>query len=488
MLQIRARLAGLGCCLRCIDRLVGLRVSAAASAGTPTAQVENSMDQPENPASIHTKCSACLGLLQMDHTSLAKDAFKVFVEKAFQLGNLNTFAIATTLPPQLAVRQRAFVLLLAHEFTHPLADPIEVKEVLKSLIKTSFASASGLQFSVDSPLSYSTKFIHQESVRDWNFMTELSKSKFTVSVKRDKAGKLVHHGASNEKIAHAAALLDFEDFSPMIPPPTVQTDPVVSEIDFVHSQIYVAGRYLKLERHISNSPWIIKGKRLTEHSMEELIGKKIDAFFKTRNHKFSSAGREDADVLMLGDGRPFYFELISPHKVFATQEQLTNLQREIVDDSNGKIDLFDLQLVSKDSLAALKESASSKSKSYRCKVLVQPSIDVSLLHSLNNMTNLAVDQQNPTRVPRRADLLRSKVVQSMLITAEDVSEGVASVLIIDLTTSAGTYVKEFMHGDGGRTVPSVKSLLKLEDGEVTVLSLDVLKIHLDWPPRIDSCA
>ena len=32
-------------------------------------------------------------------------------------------------------------------------------------------------------------------------------------------------------------------------------------------------------------------------------------------------------------------------------------------------------------------------------------------------------------------------------------------LQLDLVTQAGTYVKEFCHGDFGRTVPSVDSLL-----------------------------
>lgn len=36
--------------------------------------------------------------------------------------------------------------------------------------------------------------------------------------------------------------------------------------------------------------------------------------------------------------------------------------------------------------------------------------------------------------------------------------------------SAGTYIKEFVHGDLGRTVPSIGSLL---DSEADILQLDV---------------
>ena len=45
---------------------------------------------------------------------------------------------------------------------------------------------------------------------------------------------------------------------------------------------------------------------------------------------------------------------------------------------------------------------------------------------------------------------------------------------LDLVTQAGTYVKEFCHGDFGRTVPSVGSLLGCS---ADILQLDVLDLQ-----------
>lgn len=42
--------------------------------------------------------------------------------------------------------------------------------------------------------------------------------------------------------------------------------------------------------------------------------------------------------------------------------------------------------------------------------------------------------------------------------------------VLEVWASAGTYIKEFVHGDLGRTVPSVGSLL---EKEVDILQLDV---------------
>ena len=45
-----------------------------------------------------------------------------------------------------------------------------------------------------------------------------------------------------------------------------------------------------------------------------------------------------------------------------------------------------------------------------------------------------------------------------------------------LRCESGTYVKETVHGDGGRTQPSIASLIK---AKCTVEWLDVADIHAD---------
>jgi tRNA pseudouridine synthase 10 len=80
-------------------------------------------------------------------------------------------------------------------------------------------------------------------------------------------------------------------------------------------------------------------------------------------------------------------------------------------------------------------------------------------------------------------MVRDKVVHSLHITPARDKEPYDR-LIIRMETSAGTYVKEFCHGDGGRTVPSLKDLFEM-DVEVQVVRLDVLEVDLDWPPTVD---
>ena len=99
--------------------------------------------------------------------------------------------------------------------------------------------------------------------------------------KSTKKGKTVHKGASNEKVQRALAKAKTQDFldHKQCPPNPITNCAKVS-LQFHHSQIFIGGRYCKLKRHISNSAWIIKGKRMAEDSIEELIEQFLKPVFK----------------------------------------------------------------------------------------------------------------------------------------------------------------------------------------------------------------
>ena len=89
--------------------------------------------------------------------------------------------------------------------------------------------------------------------------------------------------------------------------------------------------------------------------------------------------------------------------------------------------------------------------------------------------NLA--QRTPERVAhRRADLVRRrKVIETRDASVETDASGNLAVEFT-LRCESGTYVKETVHGDDGRTQPSIASLIK---AKCTVEWLDVGDIHAD---------
>ena len=83
-----------------------------------------------------------------------------------------------------------------------------------------------------------------------------------------------------------------------------------------------------------------------------------------------------------------------------------------------------------------------------------------------------MEQETPKRVShRRAAKTRKRKIVSISDVIVDNQE-----IQFSLRCEAGTYVKELVHSDEGRTVPSVKSVI---DRECEVLWLDVNEIHAD---------
>ncbi|KAI8819570.1 uncharacterized protein EV422DRAFT_588375 [Fimicolochytrium jonesii] len=438
-------------------------------------------------------CSACLGLLHHDHQAVAQKAYDMQRNENYELSATNqTFVLSMRLPTQLAIRQKSYVLYVRHleqelGTSDVIFPDVEVKEVLRMLLANAYSQLSGLMFDQVSPFSVIVHLEHKETAQEYKFLTKIPEAGLKVKTTRQK-GQIVVHGISFEKIIKAVEDLTYEHFASasMCPPPAVKTLPVVVGTELNHSQIYVAGRYLKLRRHISNSPWVIKGERLAEHSVEEFVAEKVDEFFRTDGHKFYSSGREDSDVLMLGKGRPYYLELLNPRRIDATKEEMKALEDAINEAAKGLVGARHMQIVTKEDTKELKDAANTKSKSYSTLVKLASPVTIEQLQELSKTTNLEVKQQNPTRVPRRADLLRDKLIETLHVYPASSADGPLSdtptttdEVRVDLRTSAGTYVKEFMHGDNGRTNPSLKDLLGVEWAKV--LELDVLEVHLDWP-------
>lgn len=96
-------------------------------------------------------------------------------------------------------------------------------------------------------------------------------------------------------------------------------------------------------------------------------------------------------------------------------------------------------------------------------------------NAVTTQKDLEIDQKTPIRVlHRRSSSVRKKVIHSISV---DIIN--PHFLIVDLVASAGTYIKEFIHGDLGRTKPNFASLI---DSSADILQLDVLDIDLDFPP------
>jgi len=272
---------------------------------------------------------------------------------------------------------------------------------------------------------------------------------------------------------------------------------------------YLGSCYTKTRRDVSQTPFFVteNGKRLRlgVSSVEEQILPIIERYcngISTLNNnskggevqfgmaKFHASGREDLDVRMIVpslasaeapakkiSGRPFVCEIID---AFSMPSPL--VLKSIVDDINhtqstntsspgqeegsaisygcnpmGVGIANSLRFVSPDSFKTLQSQTEDKVKHYGCLCWSKASLPDSdtKLNELLGSFPLELKQRTPLRVlHRRSNMIRERHVLTCSATRVD-----DHYFRLHLSTDAGTYVKEFVHGDLGRTIPSVSKLL-----------------------------
>lgn len=147
-------------------------------------------------------------------------------------------------------------------------------------------------------------------------------------------------------------------------------------------------------------------------------------------YKFHSAGREDIDVRMLGQGRPFLIELIDSRRAGpsfakaggggganATGASLSSCMASAqeleaaVNAATDDVQVRNLSVVGPEVFQQLKDGATSKRKNYCCLVaLTKPVTPAELEEKLARLVDLTVLQQTPVRVlHRRTQMVRKKV-------------------------------------------------------------------------------
>lgn len=211
--------------------------------------------------------------------------------------------------------------------------------------------------------------------------------------------------------------------------------------------------------------------KLSDDSVQELIARRLLPAFRARRGKFHGAGREDIDVRMLGRGRPFVFEVESPRYPDA---DLEDIWRRVQEQEAGRIEIEPFRQVGKERVAELKEGRFAKR--YRVGVACEGAFDPALATALEGRS-FTLAQRTPTRVAhRRADLVRERAVSVLAVCAP--SPDGEFPLEVDIETEHGTYVKEWVSGDEGRTEPSLASAIGVA---ANCARLDVLEI-LDGGP------
>ncbi|KAL1463675.1 hypothetical protein WDU94_015409 [Cyamophila willieti] len=429
-------------------------------------------------------CVSCLGLL---HSPFKENITDRIISEIKQSDNdYDSFNLALTLPISYQLRAHSLAYYvrkhypkIAHTFGGKVFPWMTVKNIFKVTTAPIIAKSVGRTLNPNSELTINVKLTYSNDGLESSKLLELCPSVF--GFRQRKCAELLFSKKTLYHAFHRGLNIELRNFSSY--PPNVPNHPLVfSQVNFNQSPMYCAGRYNKYSRTLPHARWIMNGKRMLNTSVQELFSKDVQALFKAQDYTFSSSGREDVDVRMLGNGRPFSLELINPMRTKVPQKEIDDLMERLNKEHATNIKLNDMQIISKDDVKYLKKGEQSETKIYEALCVSKKPLTDELLSNLTSCVPLVIEQKTPVRdLSRRANMVRYKTIYSMNITPVPHSSTNQTYFCVKLKTQSGTYVKEFVTGDFGRTTPSLRSLLN--DPDIDVLALDVLNVDLDWPPK-----
>jgi tRNA pseudouridine synthase 10 len=241
--------------------------------------------------------------------------------------------------------------------------------------------------------------------------------------------------------------------------------------------LFFYGRYNKFQRGIPQTKWFCRkcrGKgcrychytgKLYDASIEEFIAYPILKATVAKDESFHGAGREDIDVRMLGNGRPFVLEVKDPKKRTIDFQQI---KKQIETFSKGAITIQSLKSTNSSDIARIKQAHFRKV--YEVRIHAKNPIQKEKLKKVAlSLHGKTINQQTPTRVAkRRADLIRRRQIYHCKVM--EVNGTRAS---LQIETESGTYIKELITGDDGRTQPNLSEML---NDSCIVETLDVIEV------------
>ncbi|PZC70364.1 hypothetical protein B5X24_HaOG202193 [Helicoverpa armigera] len=434
----------------------------AASEPTPGASEppDDANEPPNKKMKVDGVCTTCLGLLQQENWPQCNAMVKTMLDK--KRYECETFACALSAPVAALLRERVVALRLRDacaNYDDGALTPL--KEAWKWSFGAQLARHVGLALDSGavSPLLVT---LHMEYLEEAGELEAL----------RRLAPELFARRSASQRFA-------------------------VEFTRRAHAPLYLGGRYVKLSRTLPQTPWLVNGRRMLHSSVQELICAPIAALYRLdaedaeHRLKFMSAGREDVDVRCLGDGRPFAIEITDPTRQ-PSEAELQQLCAQI--SAGGQVLVRRLVPVSREHLALLKKGEETKCKTYEALCIklshaadeqLPPAAPVRVterdLQRVNAYSNCAgarvlLQQRTPIRVLHRRPLhVRPRRILALSAHAVPAQP---QLLLLRLRTDAGLYVKEWAHGELGRTRPALADALQ---ARVDILALDVAEVDLAWP-------
>ena len=183
---------------------------------------------------------------------------------------------------------------------------------------------------------------------------------------------------------------------------------------------------------------------------------------------------------VLGEGLPFAIEVMDPRVSFLTPDHLAQIVNNTAYSHDIKISA--LRKVTKQEVEAMKKWESENVKVYSGTLDTAVPVPEEAIARVNSHHNLQGTQRLPIRLLHYMNSTTS-FSNKMSVAAVGLKTRCDGLLEFEIQDSNGIHVREFIHGDFGRTEPSLTALLGVP---LRIKSLNVTTSECNWPPLLDS--
>ncbi|CAH0555777.1 unnamed protein product [Brassicogethes aeneus] len=469
--NIIEHLGELECCDRCI--LQHILLLESENFANPQKYFEKLQTQEDNKETNEESkkikkniCRLCLDML----TDSSLDTFVEAIEKSnINVYKTDDFYVNITYPKSVYIRKHAITLYLDEKYPEFYKDsaPCEIfSKVFKYSINRKISEKLNKKQSQRSNFEINIDVGYSDDEQDVQKFINLDKSKFPYSNKQQ------YKHISRNIIIEVLNKVSKDQFRKIFPgiPAIPNNKAEINVVKCLAAPIFVGGRYLKFSRKLCQTPWIIGKVKVVELSVQDIIFDAVEKYIgKQEKMTFSSSGREDVDVRMLGNGRPFYIQIDNPKTRQISFEQFRKIEQEIL--QSKVLAVLHMQLVYKSDINLIKTGEESKKKTYLALCNTKGTNLNEIIEKINNHGPVELAQKTPIRVLHRRNMdTRTKNIYEM--TAKPV-QGHENLFELEMVTQAGTYVKEFVHGDFERTTPNLGTIV---GHACDIITLDVKKI------------
>lgn len=375
-------------CARCILRYCNVKqVFTSCSYGEVVADLISLLTPPESSPladKLNGLCGSCLNVLSDDFVAEASAKIKASITENGYSESLENFQLLIHLPIILTLRNNYF----QKTFNVNDGEIIGIKELFKVYLATKLSKLLGVKLNAESRFmigndsllkrgspcdhvlliaylhscfsSTELTFTNPNGDKECDQLVDIVPDTFyQKKCRKSSAESFVNHSS----VMRVISQLNGDSLS-QLRLSNVAEKCILEDIALKNEAIYIAGRYLKYSRKLSQTPWIVDGGALFMSSVQERITGGVVRYIECKDIKFSSSGREDVDVRMLGRGRPFLLEVSNPRP--STNEQLMEKIKAFISESCEDVRVRDLQIVDKENCQKfLKEGEDSKTKTYQ---------------------------------------------------------------------------------------------------------------------------